>query len=257
MTISWEKIKKLITILVCIIALIILKPFYILQPGFTAILLRLGNPVNVKREGGLYFKMPLIDSIVQMPNGIIKTSIETDGLSKDLQKVFIAIDINYRYINELELYKATRGQPEEIVIIPFCHESIKAIIATYTAEELIQRRHEAKEKIYNDLKIRLKPHYIDFVEVNFKHADFSELFIKAVEEKQIAQQQSIMARNLTEKIRENAIQTKLRADADAYAQNVMKQSLTKDLVQLKAIEKWNGILPQYVTNSIPFINIKD
>jgi regulator of protease activity HflC (stomatin/prohibitin superfamily) len=250
--------KKILLVAIFIAGLIsiyFLKPFYILDPGFTAIHLRLGKIIKINKEGGAYFKMPLIDTIVEMPNGIRKASIETNALSKDLQNISIGIDVNYRYINEVELYKATRGKAEEIILIPFCHESIKSVISQYTAENLIHCRHEAKEKIYQDLKERLKPHFIEFIEVNFSHADFSPEFIKAVENKQIALQESMMAKNLTEKVKEKAIQTKLTADAEAYSQQVKKQSATKELAQLKAIEKWDGVLPKVVTSSIPFINI--
>jgi regulator of protease activity HflC (stomatin/prohibitin superfamily) len=242
-------------VLLTIAAMFAIQSFYVVNPGITALHLRFGKIIDVQKEGGIYFKMPIIDSVIEMPNGIRKTSIETSALSKDLQAISIGIDVNYRYINEEELYKATRGRAEEIVLIPFCHESIKSMIARYTAEDLIQNRHEAKEKIYNDLKTRLRPHYIDFIEVNFSHADFSEDFIKAVESKQIALQESMKAKNLTEKIKETAMQTKLIADADAYAQQVKKMSATKELAQLKAIEKWDGVLPRVISGSVPFIDV--
>lgn len=242
-------------VLLTMAAAFAIQSFYVVNPGITALHLRFGKIIDVQKEGGIYFKMPIVDSVIEMPNGIRKTSIETSALSKDLQAISIGIDVNYRYINEEELYKATRGRAEEIVLIPFCHESIKSMIARYTAEDLIQNRHEAKEKIYNDLKTRLRPHYIDFIEVNFSHADFSEDFIKAVESKQIALQESMKAKNLTEKIKETAMQTKLIADADAYAQQVKKMSATKELAQLKAIEKWDGVLPRVISGSIPFLDV--
>jgi regulator of protease activity HflC (stomatin/prohibitin superfamily) len=244
-------------IIVIAILYIILKPFYIVQPGFTAIHLRMGQIIDIQRNGGIYSKIPIIDSIVEMSNGIQKASIETSALSKDLQAISIGIDVNYRYINEIELFKATRNRAEDIIIIPFCHESIKAILSRYTAEELIQNRHAAKEMIYHDLKERLIPHYIEFIEVNFSHADFSHEFIKAVEDKQIALQRSMMQKNVTESYRENAIQQKLMADAEAYSQQVKRQSLTKELAQLKAIEKWDGILPKVVNGNIPFISLSE
>jgi regulator of protease activity HflC (stomatin/prohibitin superfamily) len=228
---------------------------YILNPGITALHMRLGKIIRVIKEGGLYCRMPLIDSMIEMPNGIQKASIETSALSKDLQSISIGIDVNYRYTQEEDLYKATRGKAEEIVLIPFCHESIKAMIARYTAEELIQDRHAAKENIYSDLKERLRPHFIEFVEVNFSHADFSEEFIKSVESKQIAMQEAMKAKNLTEKIKETAAQTRLIAEADAHAQQVKKESVTKELVQLKAIEKWDGVLPRVVSGAIPFLDL--
>lgn len=247
----------LLVTLVLLALVIAFSSFYVVSPGYTAIQIRLGTIQYVRKEGGLYFKIPLIDSAVMMRNGIQRAAIETSALSKDLQAISIGIDVNYRYINEKELYKATLGKAEEIILIPFCHESIKSVIARYTAEDLILNRHAAKDMIYKDLKERLKPHYIDFIEVNFSHADFSPEFIKAVENKQIALQESMMAKNLTEKVRENAIQTKLTADAEAYAQEVKKKSATKELAQLKAIEKWDGVLPRIVSGSVPFITVDD
>lgn len=250
-------IIKMILLTGALLVFIMLMPYYTVEPGITALHLRFGRLINVQREGGIYFKVPLIDYIVEMPNGIQRCVIETSALSKDLQAISIGICVNYKYINEVELYKSTRGQPEKIILVPFCHESIKSIIAQYTAEDLIQNRHEAKDKIYNDLKTRLIPHYIDFVEVNFSHADFSNEFIHAVESKQIALQEAIKAKNMTEKVKETAAQTRLIADADAYAQNVKKQSATKELAQLKAIEKWDGVLPRIVSGAIPFIEIEE
>lgn len=249
------KYKYVILSVLAIIGFVLLTPFYTLDPGYTAIHLRLGKIIDVQRDGGVYYMTPLIDEIVYMSNGIQRASIETSALSKDLQAISIGIDVNYRYINEVDLYKSTRGKAENIILIPFCHESIKAVVAKYTAEDLILNRHAAKEMIYKDLKDRLRPHFIDFIEVNFSHADFSAEFIKSVENKQIALQQSMMAKNLTEKVRENAIQAKLTADAEAYAQQVKKQSATKELAQLKAIEKWDGVLPRVISGAIPFIEL--
>lgn len=254
---TWKRYKYVFLGILALILIVLLTPFYILEPGYTGIHVRLGNIVNVRKNGGIYFKVPFIDSIVRMKNGIMRASIETSALSKDLQAIDIGIDVNYRYINEKELYKATLGKAEDIILVPFCHESIKSVIAKYTAEDLILNRHAAKDMIYVDLRERLKPHFIDFIEVNFSHADFSPEFIKSVENKQIALQESMMAKNLTEKVREKALQTKLTADADAYAQQVKKQSATKELAQLKAIEKWDGMLPKYVTGSIPFITLEN
>lgn len=46
------------------------------------------------------------------------------------------------------------------------------------------------------------------------------------------------------------------ADAQANANKKLSNSITKDLVNYKAIEKWNGALPQVSGNNTPFINLK-
>ena len=114
----------------------------------------------------------------------------------------------------------------------------------------------------NELKERLAPLNITLIDFNFIHSDFSREFIHAVEEKQIAIQSAITAKNLTEKVKEEVLQTRSRAEAEAYALKIKKESVTPDLIelkkieaQLKAIEKWDGRLPQVSGDSTPFINI--
>lgn len=237
-------------------------PYYVLAPGFTALHMRLGAFKTAQTEAGAYFKLPLVDSVIYIDNRILKSVIETNALSKDLQTISIGVAINYRISDAIQLYKSVGTDFEKVIINPFAQESVKAVCAKFTAEDLIQYRHEAKEKVVNELKERLAPLNITLIDFNFIHSDFSREFIHAVEEKQIAIQSAITAKNLTEKVKEEVLQTRSRAEAEAYALKIKKESVTPDLIelkkieaQLKAIEKWDGRLPQVSGDSTPFINI--
>ena len=237
-------------------------PYYVLEPGFTALHMRLGAFKAAQTEAGAYFKLPLIDSVIYINNRIQKSVIETDALSKDLQTISIGVAINYRISDAIALYKTVGTGFEQVIINPFAQESVKAICAKFTAEDLIQYRHEAKEKVFNELKERLAPLNISLVDFNFIHSDFSRDFIQAVEQKQIAIQSAITAKNLTEKVKEEVLQSRSRAEAEAYGLKIKRDSVTQDLIelkkieaQLKAIEKWDGRLPQVSGQSMPFINV--
>lgn len=239
--------------------------FYIVSPGFTALHLRLGKVIGVHEISGFYLKFPIVDSIVYMNNRICKSVIETTALSKDLQFVSIGVAINYKINNALLLYQTVGTEYEKNIIDPFAQESIKAVVAKYTAEDLIQYRHDAKEKVFDELRRRLLPLNITLVDFNFVHSDFSPDFMKAVEEKQIAEQSAKTAKNLTEKVKEEAIQIKSRAEADAFSLKVKKDSVTTELIGLKraeallkAIEKWDGKLPRVSGGkNMPFIALND
>ena len=238
--------------------------FYIVNPGFTAIHLRLGKVVQVQEASGAYLKAPLIDSIIYINNRICKSVIETTALSKDLQSVSIGVAINYKINNAVKLYETVGTDFEKIIIDPFAQESIKAVVAKYTAEDLIQYRHDAKDKVYLELHNRLLPLHISLIDFNFVHSDFSPDFIKAVEEKQIAEQTAKTAKNLTEKVKEEAVQIKSKADAEAYSLKAKKEAVTPELIALKkadallkAIEKWDGKLPRVAGGNTPFINLTD
>jgi len=238
------------------IGFMLFKPFYLVDPGETAIHLRLSRIRSAHKESGAYFKIPFIDSIVRINNRISKAEIETTALTKDLQTVSIEVAINYKISETIDLYKNVGVNFEEIIINPFAQETIKAVVAKFTAEDLIQSRHEAKELVFIDLQARLIPVYIEFIDFNFVHLDFSSEFIHSVEQKQIAEQSALTAKNLTEKVKEEALQTKARAEAEAYSLNVQKTAVTDAMIELKKIEKWDGHLPMYVGSGTPLITIK-
>ncbi|MFA6065894.1 MAG: prohibitin family protein [Candidatus Babeliaceae bacterium] len=238
--------------------------FYTVNPGFYAIHTRLGKIIEQTHESGYYFKIPLIDSIAKFDVRIRKAfpDIETKAMSKDLQPVSVGMVVNYKVDDALELFKTIGSEYEKIIIDPFTQESVKAVIAKFTAEDLIQRRHEAKDLVISELAQRLKARHIILIDFNFTHLDFSHDFIKAVEDKQIAEQRAKQAKNLTEKVREEALQSRMRAEAEAFSLKVRKEAVTPELIRLqeietqaKAIEKWNGVLPTVTGSATPFITL--
>jgi len=236
--------------------------FYSLNPGFDAIQLRFGQIVQVVSVPGIYVKAP-VDHVVYIDKRINTAAIETPAMSRDLQSVQIGMVINYRVVDALKLYQNVGVNFEKIIITPFAHESVKAVVAKFTAEDLIQYRHDAKDKVVEELRDRLSLQNILLVDFNFIHLDFSEDFIRAVEEKQIAEQSAKTAKNLTEKIKEEALQIRARAEAEAYALQLKRESVNETLVQLKqveaqikAIEKWNGVLPRVTGETIPMIDLR-
>ncbi len=229
--------------------------FYIVHPGETVIRLRIGKIQSCDSEAGTYFKFPLIDTLLYFDNRIQKSTIETTALTQDLQSVSIGITLNYRILDIINLYKNIGSKFEQIIVEPFAQETIKAVVAQFTAENLIQYRHEAKERVFLELSKRLKPLFVLLVDFNFVHLDFSPDFIKSVERKQIAVQESITAKNYTEKVKEESLQTMKRADAEAYSLKIKRESVTPELIELLKIEKWNGVLPTVSGSTTPFISL--
>ena len=231
--------------------------YYIVNPGETAIHLRMGSMLSQKTVSGVYLKFPVIDNVIYVSNRILKARIETESLSHDLQFVSIGIAINYKIEDVMKLYRELGTEIYELIINPLSQETIKAIVAQYTAEGLIQNREEAKEKVGIELRKRLAPFHIYLIDFNFVHLDFHKDFLRAVEEKQIAMQSAMTAKNLTEKVKEEAIQSRTLAEAEAYAMKVKRESVNKDTILLKAIEKWDGSLPHTIASDITkFMDIK-
>lgn len=244
------------------LSFLLLASFYTVTPGFTVLQLRMGRAIHVHHEAGLYFKIPFIDKIVYLDRRVNKTEIKTDAMSRDLQTVIVEMVINYKIGDPFKLYERIGTNFIEVIIDPFTQESVKAVMAKFTAEDLIQCRHECKEKVVAELKERLAECDITLIDFNFIHLDFTDDFIKAVEQKQIAEQTAKQAKNLTEKIKEEAVQTRTKADAEAYSFKAKRESITQELIELKkiealskAVDKWNGVLPRVTTNAMPLMAV--
>ncbi len=112
------------------------------------------------------------------------------------------------------------------------------------------------------LKTRMAGYHIyvdDFAIVNFR---FSQQFAQAIEAKQTAEQLALKAQRDLERVKIEAEQKITNAKAEAEALRLQKANVTSELIQLrqieasiKAIDKWNGILPQVTGSTVPFIDV--
>ena len=163
----------------------------------------------------------------------------------------------------VNLYKQIGSNYRSVVIDPAVQEVVKMITAQYTAEEIITKRSEVSMKMTDLLDEKISQNGIEIEAFNVINFDFSEEFNKAIENKQIAQQQALKAEQDLNRIKIEAEQKIVQAKAEADALKLQKQEITSDLLelrrieaQLKAIEKWNGELPTYNGgDAVPFIEI--
>ena len=150
----------------------------------------------------------------------------------------------------------------EKIINPSLEESFKAASARYTAEELISKREALKTEVRNYLKDRLAPFGIIVVELSITDFQFSPEFNRAIESKQTAEQHALRAKRDLDRIRVEAQQKIATAQAEAEALRLQRQVISPELVklrqidaQLKAIDKWDGKLPNVTGGAVPFIQV--
>lgn len=87
---------------------------------------------------------------------------------------------------------------------------------------------------------------------------FSDGYIAAVEQKQI-EQEKVKTEEFKAQQEEFIKQQKIiRAEGEARAQDILRQTIDPLVLQKMAIEKWNGILPTYLGGGaeVPFISIR-
>jgi len=255
-------------VLGAIFALVILfGSFEIIGAGERGVVLRLGAVNRVMVEG-LNFKIPLIESTHKIS---VKTQTITfdnesslGAASKDLQDVSVSVIINYHqdYLKVGDVYKKYGSSYEENVIMPIIRETVKSTASQYTAEELVTKRVEVSDKIASLLTQKLLEKDSILEKFNIVNFSFSKSFNEAIEAKVTAEQNALAAKNKLEQVKYEAEQRVTQAKGEAEAIAIQAQAIQAqggaEYVNLKAVEKWDGMLPTtMIPNSgLPFLNIK-
>jgi len=177
------------------------------------------------------------------------------------------VALNYHIVPERAniVYQKLGVQFKERIIDPAIQEVVKAVTANYTAEELITKRPSVSEAMRLALTERLMANNIAVDAFSIVVFSFSPVFTEAIEAKQTAEQLALKARRDLERIKIEAEQKITAAKAEAESLKLQKANISPDLIELrkieanmKAIEKWNGILPQVTgSGAIPMIGLAD
>lgn len=251
-------VKQVIILIVALI--VIFGSFGTIGAGEKGIKTRFGAVTGKIYDAGLYIKMPFVEQVVAMNVQTQKEQANASAASSDLQNVSATIAVNYSVdpTQVAKIYQTIGVDFKERVIDPAIQENVKAVTANFTAEELVTKREEVRDQIQLKLTEKLKTFGIiteGFSIVNF---DFSKSFNDAIEAKVTAEQNALAAKNKLSQVQYEAQQAVEEATGKAKALQIEGQALQSNpqVLQIRAIEKWNGVLPTVTGGAIPFINIK-
>ena len=251
-----------IGILVAILLVAIISTsFTVVKAGHSGVVMTFGAVEEKVLSEGLHFKAPFIQTVVQMNNRTQKTETEGTASSKDLQIISYSVAVNY-HVNDsssASLYQNVGMDYSSVIIVPAIQESIKAVTAQYTAEELITKRQSVGDQIKSALSEKINQYGITVEIFNIVNFDFSEEFNAAVEAKQTAQQNALKAEQDLARIEVEAKQKITQAEAEAESIKLIQDALSKspDYVEYIKWNKWNGELPTVMGDSGVLLNMDD
>ncbi|MDX2216041.1 MAG: prohibitin family protein [Oculatellaceae cyanobacterium bins.114] len=241
------------TVLSVLFSLVLLSSFFvIINAGERGVLMQFGNVQDEILDEGLHVIIPLVNTVQKVSVRVQNQEISAEASSKDLQEVYTDVSLNWHIIpTEANLSFQQIGDQQAIItriINPAVEEVLKAVMAKYTAEEIITRRGEVKAGVDELLTVRLKPYHIEVDDLSLVHVHFSKRFSDAVEAKQIAEQEAKRAEFVALKAVKEAEAKVNLAIGEAEAQRLLRENLTPELLQKQAIDKWNGSLPLVIGN---------
>jgi len=246
-------------------SIIVSGSFYTVKAGEKAIVFTWGEITSVSTEG-LHFKIPVMQTIAKIDIRTQKAEAPAAAASKNMQTVSTVLTLNYSLDqNKLkELYSTVGLEVENKIIAARIQETVKAVVARYTAEELLTMREQVKNDISESLTRQLLEYHIIVGAggVQITNFDFSRAFNEAIEDKQIAEQKALTAKNNLERVKVEVEQKIEQARGEAEAIRIQADAIRaqggKEYVNLKGIEKWDGKLPVYTGGSgpVPFLEVK-
>lgn len=248
--------------------------------GYTGILTSFGKVEPNTVSAGVHVIAPW-QKIVKLDNRTQKVSVETDTFSKDIQQVKVSLAVNFciDQATAQELYKTVGVNYYESVVLPRILENVKAVVAEYSAENLVAKRGELSDEILTRLTDDAAAYGINIISISVEDIDFTDEFTDAVERKQVATQNKLAAETeqAQKTMEEQAaadravISAKAKAEQDVIAANAelevtkiqaeaalyagekeaemnkrIAESLTPNLVKYYYIKQWEGVLPKTV-----------
>lgn len=233
----------------------------VVGPGERGVAVSLGKASNEVREPGAYLWIPFLYGSKIFNVQVQKSEIETSAASKDMQEITTHLAVNWSITPDKvsQVYQTVGDEDDVLVRLlqPAVSEVLKACAAKAAAEEILTKRMELKNEIDTMLRERLAHYGITINDVSIVNLTFSKDFTNAIEAKQIAEQQAKQAAYDAQKAVELAKAEVNRARGQAESQQLLKSTITSEVLQMKAIEKWNGQFPQVMgSGTVPFLNIQ-
>jgi prohibitin 2 len=257
--------RLVVVIVVASLVILFFHPWVQVGAGQRGVILNFGAVQNNVLDEGLHFLIPVMQKVVLLNVQIQKATTETVAASSDLQDVTSTLALNYHVLADKAniVYQTIGSEFKERIIDPAILEVVKAVTARYSAEELITKRPLVSEEMRRELMERLKVNNITVDAFSIVAFSFSRVFAEAIESKQTAEQLALKAKRDLDRIKVEAEQKITAARAEAEALRLQRANISTDLIELrkieatlKAIEKWNGILPQVTGNgAVPFIGL--
>jgi len=150
-----------------------------------------------------------------------------------------------------KIYQNLGQDYDERVLPSIGNEVLKAIVAQFDAAELITQREAVSDRIRGELLKRAQEFNIALEDVSITHMTFGREFTKAVEEKQIAQQEAERARFIVEKAEQERQASVIRAEGEAEAAETISKAVAKSgdgLIQIRRIETQKDIAQMLASN---------
>lgn len=279
--------SKVITALIALLLLVsVYSSYSIISPGNTGVIFNVWTGSLRTVPQGMAWRIPWITEVQSYPTALrtytmVKRAGEGSSMgddsidlpTKEGQHIRQDISITYNTTESTaaEVFKSFRGADISDIESTFIRRTVITVAQNAAGQmslsELISsQRDELQGAIQKTLQAELAKmgFYLDMVNLGASH--LPEAIEAQMQRKMAAQQeaqqaeyelqkQQVLAKAAVAKAEGEAQSVLVHAKAQAEANRLLESTLTANLIQSKAIDKWDGTLPQVSGGATPFINM--
>lgn len=128
---------------------------------------------------------------------------------------------------------------DDRVLPSIANEVLKAVVAQYNPEELLSKRALVSQRILHDLLVKAKEFNLILDDVSITHLTFGKEFARAIENKQVAQQETETQAYLAAKAEQERKAAIIRAEGEAEAANLISAAMAASgtgLIEVRRID---------------------
>jgi regulator of protease activity HflC (stomatin/prohibitin superfamily) len=280
--------SRIVVIAVAVIALtVVMSSYTIIAPGYTGVIFNIWSGTLRTVSQGLAFRVPWITRVQSYPTALRTYTMvmrhsegsaqEDDSIdlpTKEGQHIRQDISVTYN-TSEAEaahVFRSFRGAPVQDIEDTFIRRTIITVAQNAAGQmslsEIISaKRGELQTTIEKNLHIEMTKMGFVLDKVNLGASHLPPAIENQMQQKMAAQQQAqqaeyelqkqeTLAKAAVAQAEGEAKSILVRAKAQAESNRLLQASLTQTLVNYRAVDKWNGALPQVTSGATPFIDLK-
>ena len=263
--------------------------FTIIQPGNVGVVFNRWSGAMKTVGQGVAWRIPWITQVQSYPIALrtytmVQRSVEgsergddsIDLPTKEGQHIRQDISVTYNTSHDRagDVFRSFRGADIADIERTFIRRTIITVAQNAAGQmsltDLISNQRGALQgQIQDNLHVEMDKMGFVVDKVNLGASHLPDTIEKQLQQKMAAQQQAqqaeyelqrqqTLAKAKVAEAEGEAQSTLVKAKAQAEANKLLQEALTPLLIQNKAIERWNGTLPQFTGGgSVPFLNLKD
>ncbi|MGQ9617790.1 MAG: prohibitin family protein [Candidatus Aminicenantia bacterium] len=263
-------------IIVLIVLFFLIKSYIIIEPGERAVIFnKITGELKVGDKEGLKLLVPLVESttiydtkvqtytLSKSPlEGEIRGGDSLQGLTADGQRIYIDLSVRFRLNPEklTEFHRTIGRNYLQIIVRPQIMNEVRISVSSFSLMDIYTTKRGQVEKILEErLRRVFETYHIMLDSVLIRDVRVSDEFQKALENKQIAQQEAERMKYLLEKEEKEKQRKILEAEGDAEAIRIKGQALSQNpaLIQYEYVQKIAPNIQAIITDGRSILSLSD